>query len=390
MNRKLKKILSVLLVIILVMTMVPFSAAADDGDEEDIEAKKERLKELEALIQEYRNNANEQAALAEALQEEIKILDSQMTQVETEIVALNGRIDETQLRLDHAETNLAKANADYTAYKNQLEERMVAMYMYGDQGYLEVLFGSQSFSDFISRATAIASIMSYDREIAKRLKDTENLIEAQKVIIEEQKARLDEMMVELQLKEADLESSKAVKRAAMEEVEALQAYWTEQAENYHEEAYELRKALAEEGSGSDYANTYQMFLWPTPGYYGITSDYGWRICPFHGHEFHTGIDIGAPRNAKAIAPCNGRVTRASWYGGYGNCIILDLGTDIYGNTYKCLYAHLNSYAVDVGDIVTQGQTVGYVGTTGDSTGYHLHFEIHVGGDTVNPVEWLTK
>lgn len=390
MNAKLRRILTLILAVILIVSLVPMAAAADDGDEDDIEAKKARLKELEALIQEYRDNANQQAALASALQEEIEILDSQMTAVETEIVALSEKIAQTQLRLDHAEANLEKANADRIAYKKQLEDRMVAMYMYGDQGYLEVLFGSESFSDFISRATAIASIMSYDREIAKRLRDTENLIEAQKILIEEQKVQLDAMMEELEAKEADLESRMAVKRSAVEEVEALQAYWTEQAENFHDEAYELRKALAEASSSSDYANTYQTFLWPTPGYYGITSDYGWRICPFHGHEFHTGIDIGAPRNAKAIAPCNGRVIRASWYGGYGNCIILDLGTDVYGNTYKCLYAHLNSYAVDVGDVVTQGQTVGYVGTTGDSTGYHLHYEVHVNGSTVNPNEWLTK
>ena len=267
---------------------------------------------------------------------------------------------------------------------------MVAMYMYGDNGYLEVLFGSESFSDFISRATAISAIIAYDNEIARRLRDTENLIDAQRALIEEQELALEEMMVQLKAKESDLEDQMQIKNDAVTQVAALKDYWVAQADSLKDEAYELRKILAEKNSSGDFANNYTTFLWPTPGYYTITDYYGWRICPFHGYEWHYGIDIGAPRNAKIIAPANGKILRASWYGEYGNCIIVDLGRDENGNTYKCLCAHLNSYAVDVGDVVMQGETIGYVGTTGNSTGYHLHFEIIINGDNVNPLEWLTK
>lgn len=396
-KKKALRILSVLMVLIMFFSMVPVMALAEDGDEgttsiDDMteEEQKEYLKQLEETIQMYRDNANEQAKYAKALQEEIQILDKQISQVEKEIVDLNNKIAATQLKLETAQANLDKASADKVAYQKQLEERMVAMYMYGDNGYLEVLFGSESFSDFISRATAITSIIAYDNEIARRLRDTENLIEAQKSLIEEQKLALDQMMVELRAKESDLEDQMVIKNDAVTQVAALKDYWVAQADSLSDEAYELRKALAEKNSSGDFANNYTTFLWPTPGYYTITDYFGWRICPFHGYEWHYGIDIGAPRNANAIAPCNGRVLRASWYGEYGNCIILDLGTDERGNTYKCLYAHLNSYAVDVGDVVMQGQTVGYVGTTGNSTGYHLHFEIHLNGVEQDPLEWLTK
>lgn len=389
------RILSLLLTLLMIFSMVPMMALAEDDGSTSIEdmteeEQRERLKELEATIQMYRDNANEQAKYAEALQEEIHILDKQISKVEKEIVDLNTKINATQLKLDTAQVNLDKATADKVAYQKQLEERMVAMYMYGDNGYLEVLFGSESFSDFISRATAISSIIAYDNEIARRLRDTENLIEAQKLLIEEQKLALDEMMVQLRAKESDLEDQMAIKNDAVTQVAALKDYWAAQAEALNDEAFELRKILAENNSAGDFANNYTTFLWPTPGYYWITDYFGWRICPFHGYEWHTGLDIGAPRNAKAIAPANGKVIRASWYGGYGNCIILDLGRDEKGNTYKCLYAHLNSYAVDVGDVVMQGETVGYVGTTGNSTGYHLHFEIILNGVEQDPLEWLTK
>ena len=390
-RKKLTRLLCILFSMILVLSVLPMGVMAEtDPDDMTEEEQKERLKELETEIQTYRDNANEQARLADALQEEIKILDKQVTKVEKEIVDLSAKINETQLKLDRAQQNLDKASADKIAYQKQLEERMVAMYMYGGNGYLEVLFGSESFSDFISRATAISSIIAYDNEIARKLRETENLIDAQRALIADQKAALDAMMEDLKAKEAELESQMETKNAAVAEVAALRDYWIAQADELNDEAFELRKILAENNSDGDFANNYTTFLWPTPGYYWITDYFGWRICPFHGYEWHTGLDIGAPRNAKAIAPCNGKVIRASWYGGYGNCIILDLGRDERGNTYKCLYAHLNSYAVDVGDVVMQGDTVGYVGTTGNSTGYHLHFEIILNGVEQDPLEWLTK
>ncbi len=351
----------------------------------------DELLEIEAQIEEYRNNANQQKELAEALRKEIKILDQQMTEVENEITSLNKQIDEVELRLQLAQSDLDKASADKVSYQKQLEERMTVMYMYGDQGYIDVLFGATSFSDFINKATAIASIISYDNEIAQKLKETESLIEAKTNLIDGEKQNLEDLKTEQTNKEKDLEEKKGTKESAWEEIKAMEDYWQDLADKESEEASALRRELAQENSDGNFANTYKTFLWPTPGYYEITSPYGYRIHPVYGGwRFHSGVDIGAPRNARLIAPANGKVVRASEYGGYGNCVIIDLGRDSDGNTYKVLYGHLNSYAVSEGDIVTQGQTIGYAGMTGTATGYHLHFEVIINGNTYDPLDYLTK
>lgn len=381
MKKKLTKTIAIIAVILFALTSAPCPIRAASIDE---------LLELEELIEQYKNEANKQSELAEAVFKEMEILDTQATEIKQEIKSLDEQIAITELTLSQAQSDLEKAAADKQAYQNQLEERMTIMYMYGDNGYLDVLFGSTSFSDFISRATAIASIISYDNEIAQKLKETESLIEAKTLMIEEEKEALEHLKDEQLAKQEELQVKLDAKQEVLDEMLSMEAYWDALAAQEEAAASELRRELAQENSNGDFANTFKTFLWPAPGYYYITSPYGYRVHPIYGTwTFHSGIDIGAPYNASAIAPANGEVTWASWNGGYGNCVIIYLGEDSYGNTYKVLYGHLDSYAVSKGDIVTQGQTIGYVGTTGASTGYHLHFEVIINGVTADPEDYLT-
>lgn len=380
-KKKIVKIIALLAVVLFSLASMPSPVRAASLDE---------LLELEALIEQYKNEADKQAELADAVFKEMEILDTQATEIKKELDSLNEQIAGKELMLSQAQTDLEKAAADKQAYQNQLEERMTIMYMYGDKGYLEVLFGSTSFSDFIGRATAIASVISYDNEIAQKLKQTESLIEAKTLMIEEEKQELEKLKDGQLAKQAELQASIDAKQEVMDEMLSMEAYWEALAAQEEASASELRRELAEENANGNFANTFTTFLWPTPGYYYITSPYGYRVHPIYGtYTFHSGIDIGAPYNASAIAPANGVVTWASWNGGYGNCVIVYLGEDAYGNSYKVLYGHLDSYAVSEGDIVTRGQTVGYVGTTGASTGYHLHFEVIINGVTADPEDYLT-
>lgn len=380
-KKKIVKIIALLAVVLFSLASMPSPVRAASLDE---------LLELEELIDQYKNEADKQAELADAVFKEMEILDTQATEIKKELDSLNEQIAGKELMLSQAQTDLEKAAADKQAYQNQLEERMTIMYMYGDKGYLEVLFGSTSFSDFIGRATAIASVISYDNEIAQKLKQTESLIEAKTLMIEDEKQELEKLKDDQLAKQAELQASIDAKQEVMDEMLSMEAYWEALAAQEEAAASELRRELAEENANGNFANTFTTFLWPTPDYYYITSPYGYRVHPIYGTwTFHSGIDIGAPYNASAIAPANGVVTWASWNGGYGNCVIIYLGEDVYGNSYKVLYGHLDSYAVSEGDIVTRGQTVGYVGTTGASTGYHLHFEVIINGVTADPEDYLT-
>lgn len=130
------------------------------------------------------------------------------------------------------------------------------------------------------------------------------------------------------------------------------------------------------------------FLWPVPGYYEISDDYGWRICPFHGREFHNAIDIVCPVGTPFIAVSSGTVVDAYYHFSFGNTVILDLGTAPDGNRYTVQYCHMDSYTVQKGDSVVQGQVIGYCGMTGDTTGPHTHFVMRQNGKSVDPKEYL--
>ncbi|NLW70431.1 MAG: peptidoglycan DD-metalloendopeptidase family protein [Eubacteriaceae bacterium] len=380
----LKKFLSAFLAICLIFTVFPPGEVKGASLMEELE-------EIEKQIEEYKDNIEDQVALATALQKEIELLDKQITQVEEEIESLNEQIAATEKRLEAAKISLKEAEIEKERYRQQLEERITVMYMYGDVGYLEVLFGAKGFSDLISRATAIASIIEHDNTVAQKLKETEALVSAMTKLIEEEKVKLEKLKSQKLAREDELTGQKNSKSESLKKIKETEAYWKALAKAEEAEATAIRKEIAAQNSNTDYANTYKTFVWPTPGYYSITSPYGYRIHPIYNvRKFHSGFDIGAPRNAPIVAIANGKVIRASWYGGYGNCVVVDLGKDSQGNTYKVLYAHLNKYAVSNGDIVTQGQVVGYVGTTGTSTGNHLHCEIHINGATVNPVNYLSK
>ena len=142
----------------------------------------------------------------------------------------------------------------------------------------------------------------------------------------------------------------------------------------------LQQQQGSSGGGSTIVGTGQ-FAWPTPSTSLITSYYGSRLHPVYGTtKFHSGIDIGAADGAAIIAADGGTVVSAGWSGGYGNCIMID-----HGNGYTTLYAHLSGYAVSSGQAVSRGDTIGYVGSTGVSTGPHLHYEVRQGGSTLDPM-----
>lgn len=135
-------------------------------------------------------------------------------------------------------------------------------------------------------------------------------------------------------------------------------------------------------AGGDVTFTPGKYQWPTRANYVITSNYGWRRCPFHGREFHNGLDIcltSGTNGSPVYAVADGVVTRASWYGGYGNCIIYAIG-----GGYSILCGHLKGYNCKKNQVVKKGQVIGYIGSTGNSTGPHLHFTVFKDGSAVNP------
>ncbi len=377
------KKITVAALIVLMTIAFPFSAVLADNASD--------LKALEEKIEAAKQNASDYSEVAELLTQQTELLDTQIDETQAKIDGLNAQISEAEAKLTAAQSELDAATADRVTYQKQLDDRLAVMYMNGDKGYLEVLFGAENFADFIERVNAVTRIIKYDNEIALKLQEAEALIEQKTTEITEQKTSLEALQAEATAEQNNLEAQKSEKEASFEEAKENEAYWTAMAKQEEAEAAELRRIIASSNSDSNFANTYTTFLWPIPGHYQITSPYGYRYHPIYGYyKFHYGVDVGANLNNQIIAPANGKVILARYYGGYGNCVILDLGKDTSGNQYKMLFAHMNSLNCSVGDIVGQGQVIGFAGTTGSSTGVHLHFEVIINGTNYNPLDYVTK
>lgn len=351
----------------------------------------EELRDLEDQIENSKNNAAAQEKLAKLILQDIQALDESISATNNQIEANKNQKAVVEANLVKAQQDLDKAVADRAYYQKMLDERLAVMYMYGDTGYLDVLFGSTSFSDFIGRINTISSIISYDRKIAEQLKAAEETIAAKKDEIAQENAKLETIINDLKNQEANLEAQKAAKDKKLTEAQNNATYWKAIADQQERDADELRRIMAANNEYGSYGNDFTRLTWPTPGYYGITDYFGYRVHPISGAwRMHNGVDIGVPYGVPIIAPGNGKVIFASYKYSYGNTVILDLGKDASGNQYNMVFAHASRIAVNVGDIVTKGQTLSYVGSTGDSTGPHLHFEVLINGVYKNPLDYVNR
>ena len=327
--------------------------------------------------------AAKKAAEATANFEEAEArLDSLMAQVEQtkrDIEAAKAEIEATKAKMEAKEAEIEEQN-------NALNNRLTAMYKTGTAGFVDVVLSSESATDLLSNIGMVHKILESDQELLKKLqKDYEELAEMKKHLEEEQ-ARLEQKEIDLEAAQVETEALKEKYQAEADKYKAME-------DQLEAEGYELaaeaaaKQAAAEamivENGGSAEAAPPGAYAWPTNSNWMITSNYGWRICPFHGREFHNGVDIvlkSGTKGSPVYAIADGMVTRASWYGGYGNCIQV-----AHAGGYSSLYGHLSGYNCKAGQYVTKGQVIGYIGSTGNSTGPHLHFSVFKDGSMTNPL-----
>jgi len=353
------------------------------------------ITELAALMQEYNQRIIDALDTLEYL--ELKLLD-------------------TRIALAYAEEDLEQARQYRDAQEELFHERLRAMHEQGPIGYLDVLFQATSFTDLLVRLEHVRTIASFDRQVLEDMQAAEERVE-QKVntlilLTEQYEYEHAQMMVALAELEAAQEANAAMiyeleadegKQALLYELdrEAEQAileelgvidrrirdYETEQARRAAEAARAAREA-EQAARVAQLGNFGGQFICPLPGF-RTTSRFGSRVDPITGRAgaFHGGIDIGAPGGTHIRAAAGGvvRTSSTGWNGGFGNMIIID-----HGNGYSTLYAHNSRNRVSAGQRVTQGQHIADVGTTGRSTGNHLHFEIRRNGERINPAPFIGR
>ena len=359
-----------------------------------------------------RKKAAAEQAKADALLSESQQMEKKIDALEAELDVLGAQIgtaSERRANLD-AQVELLRAQvsakeAEIIDLRSQLDERSAALaarvdvfYRTGDWAYIEMLLGSENLADFIRRTEFVTMLIRDDEEAANELDNNrialeQANIELGRVVEAVQTKRTEAHAEEMGLK--TLQSSRDSKRAAQQAVQdqknAMLALTKKNVARLRalalaEERESARIASLLKGGGysvgsGKYAGT---FRWPAPGNTRVSSSFGYRTHPIlRVRKMHNGIDVSAPSGAKLVAVGNGKVIYAGRNGGYGNFTMID-----HGDGLVSCYAHQSKIAVSKGQTVSAGSTIGYVGSTGLSTGPHLHFEVRVNGTPINPLDYL--
>ena len=394
-NKTIRGVFASLLSLVMVFSILTPQALA--VTQAEVDAMKELRNELRA-------KRDAQQAIIDELEEkqagimEMKYAMDERNSYALEQIELNNQ--EIELYNQMIEDEAKKLKKAIELEEEQLRRyriRVRAMEENGNLGFLSMVLNTNNLGQLLTAMDDIGEIMESDRELEDQYIAARENTEAVKAEYEGIKTELEAKQAELKAEQQELERQIEEAYQMLAEVEAdiannLEAY--EQMEAAEREASAAFDALAAEleaqrlaaqqqaqgGGGSSIVGTGQ-FAWPTPSTSLITSYYGTRMHPVYGYErFHSGVDIGAADGATVIAADGGTVVTAGWSGGYGNCVMID-----HGNGYTTLYAHLSSITVGSGQAVSRGDTIGYVGSTGVSTGPHLHYEVRQGGGTVDPM-----
>lgn len=395
MSDKTKKVVAIVIAVVFIFACIlPLTAmfvSADNAADKkkELEAQlEEQGNKTESLKNEMENVENEKddvLAEKQRLDEEIWSLEGSIGELNDAIAADDEKIAEVQIQLDEAQ---AKYDEQYATFKN----RVKVMYESGPTGYLDALLESESLTDFLNRYEVIKTIAEYDKTRTDKLEAAKQEIEAKKQELEGIRQEKVDKMNELENQKATLaqkqqESENYLNQLSQREDE-LQAYLDkaeqEQAATRAEIAKLAAQIYAQTGRVAAVNYTGGAMEWPAPGYSTITSNYGGRIHPlYRSNNFHRGVDIAAPMGAQIIAANDGVVIRAGYNSSYGYHVIVD-----HGGGVSTIYAHASALLVSAGQAVVRGQHIANVGSTGASTGAHLHFEVNINGATTDPMAYF--
>ena len=331
-----------------------------------------------------KEKADEAAARADSISEQIHQIQQQVDAAEQEYRAIAGQRDAKQAEIDKEEILLETTEAELKEKSKVLEKRVHDIYINGQISYLDVLFGAKDFSDFMTRMDLLERIIKYDYELVTKVRQEQQVIKQTKEQLEKDRTALEELVKDA---EAKLDVFEA-KKDEQQELYDKAVYDRETSEQAYEELMAASREIEamivrRQGSGSaPAASGSGAMIWPISG--PITSEFGWRTHPIFGTaRFHSGLDIAGDYGDPIYAADSGTVIYAGWISGYGNAVIID-----HGGGITTLYGHCQSLAVGEGQSVSQGQTIAYCGSTGNSTGPHCHFEVRQNGSPVSPYDYL--
>ena len=399
-------ILAFLMMVTLVVSVMGSLGALAAGGQDQIDALEQQKSELQSQQASIQTNIDDLNAQQADVIDQKAAMDEKNELARQEIELINEQIDVyTGLIEDKAE-ELEKAEAAEQAQYELYRKRVRAMEEDGSYTYLDILFQCRSLSDVLSAIDMIGEIMDSDKRLFEEYKaarenteqvkaeyeatlaqlgEKQETLEAEKAELEEQIAAAVEVINQLQddidAAKAEYAKAAAAEAAAQASINAIIAQMQAEEEAARQEAAQNNQQYT--GTGSTATGTY---IWPCPSSTYVTSAFGMRDHPLFGDERpHSGIDVAGSAGSEVLAADSGTVAVATYSSSYGNYV-----TIYHSNGDYTLYAHMSSLAVSAGQSVTQGDVIGYVGSTGWATGPHLHFEIRVNGSTVDPLSYFSN
>ncbi len=394
-KRKTKRTLISLLLAVLMLagsvTLPVFQTTAHAVTQSQIEAKKAEKRALQQKIKAQEAKMNELKANEADLMERKTALDEQQIMKVEEINLVKEELTMYRQLIEEKreEARIAQENADHMLelYKQHVrsmeEESLTNM-------YIELLFSSDSFGELISRIDMVGEIMEYDtRARANYLQakaDADTAREEYEALAAELEVKEAELQAEIDTLEGELDVIQTELEDIQSDIDGYEAVINSYEASERALESEIKKMEEQYKKEQTPPTATGSWTWPTPSCKIITSRYGYRNISLYGYtRFHAGVDIGASMGSPIVAADGGTVILSRYdNSGYGSYVMIN-----HGNGKTTLYAHMSARAVSVGQSVTKGQVIGYVGSTGNSTGPHLHFEIRINGGTVNPLQYFS-
>ena len=327
--------------------------------------------------------ADQQAAQQkrELLTQQLNAINAEIKNIDAQIAYYDGEIAQKEEERKEAE---AREQEQYELFC----QRVRLMEEEGTVSYWSILFNAENFSDLLDRIADVDAVMDYDNAVMDQLIATRQELERLQAELESARAEEQAAKEQQEAKKAEQQAKVAEAQKLLDQINANIEEVNRQLDEESAAAADIQAEIAKKQKQLEEQRKQQNivissetgYLWPLPGYYRLSSQFGYRIHPITGvAHSHTGIDIPASGGTSILAAKSGQVVTSAYHYSYGNYVVID-----HGNGNSTLYAHMRSRAVSEGQMVTQGQVIGYVGTTGSSTGNHLHFEVRDNYTRVDP------
>ena len=396
MNRKVVRsvicvLLALIFVISLMTALIPTNASA--ASQSEINQLTQQRKELQAKQKEQQKTINslrsKKASVVDqkaALDKENDLAQQEIELVKEQITAYDQQIEDKGVELEAAKQEEEAQTVRFRSCVRHLEE-------YGQMSYIAILLEATSLSDLLARMDMVGEVIAYNKQVQAEtvkaeledarteLQDKQSELETKQVALQQKVSEANALLAGL---ESDINAYKSVYDQYEQQQKNVQSQIDKQVEELRrqEEANKNNNPGYDPGKANGSTGT---MMWPCPSCHYITSPFGWRYHPiYQTQKYHSGVDIGASYGATIVAADGGTIITAGSVSGYGNCVVIN-----HGNGITTLYGHMSSIAVSVGQKVSKGQTIGYVGSTGNSTGPHLHWEVTVNGVRQNPLNYAS-